>query len=169
MTGSAILDDVSLDVPWALVEAFAGTPRWKPADVNKGADMIVAALERAGVPVTVHEAKIYLSIPFDARVKAGGRTIRAKPPAYALDCREAPQAPITDLELGIDEITFNGRDAVEAYFLGLATLEETDTGAVLSYGRCDITLAGVSVADIADWYYTLQPDDEPIDVPVYTG
>lgn len=76
---------------------------------------------------------------------------------------------ITDLELGIDEITFNGRDAVEAYFLGLATLEETDTGAVLSYGRCGITLAGVSVADIADWYYTLQPDDEPIDVPVYTG
>ena len=94
MTGSAILDDVSLDVPWSLVEAFAGTPRWKPADVNKGADMIVAALERAGVPVTVHEAKIYLSIPFDARVKAGGRTIRAKPPAYALDCREGRTAQI---------------------------------------------------------------------------
>ena len=81
MTLSPILDDVTIDAPWALVEAFAGTPRWKPADVNASADMIVAALTKAGVPVTVLDAKIYLSVPFDARVKASGKPFRAKPPA----------------------------------------------------------------------------------------
>lgn len=94
MTEAAILGDVSLDVPWALVEAFAGTPRWKPADVNASAAMIVGALEGAGVPVTVHDAHMHLSIPFDARVKSGGRTFRAKPPAYSLDCRQGRTAPI---------------------------------------------------------------------------
>lgn len=94
MAHPKLLDDVSLDVPWALVETFATTPRWKPDDVNASADMIVAALKKSGVPVTVHEADIYLSIPFDARVKAEGRTIRAKPPAYAVDCRAGVTAPL---------------------------------------------------------------------------
>ncbi len=94
MTHSELINDVSLDVPWALVETFATLPRWKPEDVNASADLIVAALEKSGVPVTVHEAEIYLSVPFDARVKAEGRTIRAKPPAYAVDCRDGVTAPL---------------------------------------------------------------------------
>ncbi|MHB2168583.1 M28 family metallopeptidase [Alsobacter sp. R-9] len=94
MSQADIVSEVSLDVPWALVERFAGFPRWKPSDVNAGADMIIDALKKAGVPVTVHEAEIYLSVPFDARVKAGGRTIRAKPPAYSVDCRKGVTAPI---------------------------------------------------------------------------
>lgn len=94
MAQSDILAEVSLDVPWELVERFSTFPRWKPADVNASADMIVAALKKGGVPVTVHEAEIYLSVPFDARVKAGGKTFRAKPPAYSRDCREGVSAPI---------------------------------------------------------------------------
>ncbi len=94
MAQSDILAEVSLDVAWPLVEKFSTFPRWKPEDVNASAGMIVAALEAAGVPVTVHEAEVYLSVPFDARVKAGGRTIRAKPPAYAIDCRQGVSAPI---------------------------------------------------------------------------
>ena len=94
MAQSDILAEVSLDVPWELVERFSTFPRWKPADVNASADMIVAALKKGGVPVTVHEAEIYLSVPFDARVKAGGKTFRAKPPAYARDCRDGVSAPI---------------------------------------------------------------------------
>ena len=37
-----LLDQVSLDAPWELVEAFSRTPRWMPEDVNRGADMIAA-------------------------------------------------------------------------------------------------------------------------------
>ncbi|MCP8940371.1 M28 family peptidase [Alsobacter sp. SYSU M60028] len=94
MAHPEILAEVSLDVPWKLVEDFSTRPRWKPEDVNASADVIVAALQKAGVPVTVHEAEIYLSVPYDARVKAGGRVIRAKPPAYAIDCRGGITAPI---------------------------------------------------------------------------
>jgi N-acetylated-alpha-linked acidic dipeptidase len=83
-THKALLDEISLDAPWELVERFATTPRWKPADVNKGADMIVKRLKSLGVPVTVHEPEIYLSIPFEASVTVAGRTMRAKPPAYSV-------------------------------------------------------------------------------------
>ncbi len=83
-THDALLNEISLDAPWELVELFARTPRWKPADVNNSADMIVERLRAHGVPVTVHEPEIYLSIPFEASVTAGGQTMRAKPPAYSV-------------------------------------------------------------------------------------
>ncbi len=38
------LDTVSLDAPWALVEAFSVMPRWLPEDVNAGADRIAPSL-----------------------------------------------------------------------------------------------------------------------------
>jgi hypothetical protein len=82
-THQDILKDVSLDAPWELVELFSKTPRWKPRDVNKSADMIVARLKKHGVPVKVYEPEIYLSVPFEASVKVGKTVIRAKPPAYS--------------------------------------------------------------------------------------
>jgi hypothetical protein len=48
MAQSDILADVSLDAAWPLVERFSTFPRWKPADVNASAGMIVSALEAAG-------------------------------------------------------------------------------------------------------------------------
>ncbi len=83
-THKALLKEINIEAPWELVELFARTPRWKPADVNKGADMIVKRLKAFGALVTVHEPELYLSIPFEASVKAGGKTMRAKPPAYSL-------------------------------------------------------------------------------------
>src|SRR5262245_34689865 len=88
VTTDPILDDISLAAPWALVETFSHMPRWKPEEVNRSADVIVAALSAHGVPVTVHEPTLYLSIPFGASVRAGTRTFKAKPPAYSRDCRE---------------------------------------------------------------------------------
>ena len=85
---SALLDEVDLKAPWELVEAFSRQPRWRPEDVNRGADMIVARLTAHGVPVTVHEPEIYLSVPFEAEVRAAGRVIRAKPPAYSASAPE---------------------------------------------------------------------------------
>ncbi len=56
--------------------------------------MIVERLKALGVPVTVHEPEIYLSIPFEAAVKAGGRTMRAKPPAYSVSAPDGITAEI---------------------------------------------------------------------------
>ena len=38
------IDEVSLDLPWGLVEEFATMPRWQPEDVNRGADVLVSRL-----------------------------------------------------------------------------------------------------------------------------
>jgi N-acetylated-alpha-linked acidic dipeptidase len=81
-----ILDSVSIDLPWKLVEEFSVLPRCLPDDVNGGADRIVAHLAAEGVPVTVHEAEIYLSIPLHAEIRAGGKVYRGKPPSYSTDC-----------------------------------------------------------------------------------
>ena len=87
-TTDPIIDDITLDAPWALVETFSKMPRWQPQDVNKGADVIIKALKKYAVPVKVHEPTLCLSIPFSAEVRADGRTMKAKPPAYSRDARE---------------------------------------------------------------------------------
>ena len=84
---STVLADVTLDEPWGLVESFATSTREHPKDVDRGMDELVERLRRHGVPVTVHQPELYLSLPGVARVEADGRTFRAKPPAYSLDAR----------------------------------------------------------------------------------
>ena len=69
------LDAVSLDLPWSLVERFSTMPRWRPEDVNRGAEVIIEKLRAAGVPVEVHAPEIYLSVPYSASVSAGGTTV----------------------------------------------------------------------------------------------
>ncbi len=82
-----ILTAASVDEPWALVESFATFKREHPNDVNRGMDEVVERLRKHGVEVKVHEPSLYLSLPGAARVEAGGRSIRAKPPAYSIDAR----------------------------------------------------------------------------------
>jgi N-acetylated-alpha-linked acidic dipeptidase len=82
-----ILDAVSLDEPWALIESFSTFKREHPDDVNRGMDEVVSRLRKHGVEVTVHEPSLYLSLPGLARVEAEGKTYRAKPPAYSVDAR----------------------------------------------------------------------------------
>ena len=103
-----LLDDVSLDTPWALIERFATLKREHPDDVRTAAREIVSRLERLGVPVTVDEPEIYLSLPGAARVEASGRTIRAKPLAMSRACPEGLTAPLvfapTDFDPNTDQV-----------------------------------------------------------------
>ncbi|HEX5077743.1 MAG TPA: M28 family peptidase [Geminicoccaceae bacterium] len=90
----AVLGEIGLDEPWGLVEAFARQPREKPDDANRGADLIVQRLRRHGIPVTVHQPEIYLSLPIRAEVRAGGRVFHAKPPAFAASRPAGVTAPL---------------------------------------------------------------------------
>ena len=81
---SDVLSEISLDEPWSLVEAFAEMPRWRPEDVNRGADEIVGRLKRLGIPVEVYEPEIYLSIPLSASVETAGGAHRAKPSSMSV-------------------------------------------------------------------------------------
>ncbi len=82
-TESRVLDSISLEEPWNLVETFARMPRWMPEDVDRAALEIVARLRRLRIPHDVYEPELYLSIPLSGSVEAGGRTLRAKPPSMS--------------------------------------------------------------------------------------
>lgn len=85
---AALIEQATLDAPWSLVEAFSTMPRWKPADVEVAAHDIARRLGDLGVPVTLHEANLYLSIPYTASVNAGGVTsTRSRPPMRAIAAR----------------------------------------------------------------------------------
>ena len=118
------LDAVSLDAPWELVETFSKTPRWRPDDVNAGADMIVQRLEALGVPVEVHEPDIFLSVPHEASVEAGGITYRAKPPSSTLSVPDGLTAPLVRLEANPKALRSYNRDVATLFGGSIASIEE---------------------------------------------
>ena len=103
-----LLAAVSLDAPWSLVESFATYKREHPDDVRRGCDDIVRRLASFGVPVTVHEPSIYLSLPGKASVTAGGATFRAKPLAMSRAAPDGLTAPLvfapTEFDPNTDQV-----------------------------------------------------------------
>ena len=91
---AAVTRDISIDAPWSLIEAFATQPREKPEDGNRGAEMIAERLRGFGVPVTMYEPDLYLSLPISASVTADGATFAAKPPAFSVSAPDGIEAPL---------------------------------------------------------------------------
>ncbi len=85
-TETEILGATALDAPWALVEAFSHIVREHPDEVNRAGNLIAELLRAHGVPVTVHEPTLYLSLPKHAEVGVAGLVLRAKPPSFARSC-----------------------------------------------------------------------------------
>src|SRR5688572_14688015 len=78
-----VLDAVSLDAPWSLVERFSTLEREHPRDVEAAANEIRGRLESFGAPVEVHEPDLYLSLPGRATVAVGSGEFSAKPMAMS--------------------------------------------------------------------------------------
>ncbi|MGH7560366.1 MAG: M28 family peptidase [Gemmatimonadales bacterium] len=89
-----ILRDVSLDAPLALIERFSTLRREHPDDVRRAAFEIVGRLAAMGVPVTMEEPDLYLSLPGKASVTARGLTCRAKPLAMSRSVPQGLSAPL---------------------------------------------------------------------------
>ncbi len=104
------IDEVSLELPWGLVEEFATMPRWRPEDVNRGADALASRLRGIGVPFEVHEPEICLSIPLSASVTAGGMTCRAKPPSSALSVPDGRTGRLVALQANPRALRSYNRD-----------------------------------------------------------
>lgn len=118
------VDEVSLDLPWGLVESFAGMPRWRPEDVNRGMDTLVQRLHGEGIPVEVHEPEIYLSIPYAASVSAGGVTYRAKPPSSALPVPGGRTGKLVKLQANPKALRSYNRDIKTLFGGSIASVEE---------------------------------------------
>jgi N-acetylated-alpha-linked acidic dipeptidase len=78
----AMLSEISIDAPWALIERFSTLVRESGSeDERVAAKYIGEQLTKFGVPHEMHEPTLFLSIPRKASIEAGGRTLRAKTPS----------------------------------------------------------------------------------------
>lgn len=118
------VDEVTIDLPWGLVESFAGMPRWRPEDVNRGMDTLVQRLRGEGIPVEVHEPEIYLSIPYAASVSAGGMTYRAKPPSSALPVPGGRTGKLVKLTANPKALRSYNRDIKTLFGGSISSVEE---------------------------------------------
>ena len=118
------LDAVSLDLPWSLVERFSTMPRWRPEDVNRGAEVIIEKLRAAGVPVEVHAPEIYLSVPYSASVSAGGVTYRAKPPSSSPSVPGGMSGRLVTLTANPKALRSYNRDIKTLFGGSIASVEE---------------------------------------------
>ncbi len=123
-TEQRFLDDVSLDMPWALVETFATMHRWRPEQVNAAADVIAGRLRAAGIPVDVHAPEIYLSIPLSASVTADNVAYRAKPPSSSLPAPDGVTGKLVSLKANPKALRSYNRDIKTLFGGSIASVEE---------------------------------------------
>ena len=82
---SMILDDLAPDVPWALIKRFTTLVRESASDDEKVAARYMAdQLAKLGVPHTVYEPELFLSVPVKSSLIVNGKTVRAKSPAFSI-------------------------------------------------------------------------------------
>jgi N-acetylated-alpha-linked acidic dipeptidase len=110
-----ILGAISLDAPWALVETFANTTRWKPHDVNASADIIAARLKALGVPVIVHEPEVFLSIPHSASLEIAGQSYRAKPPSSSVSVPDGLTGEVIYLQANLKALRSYAKSVAELF------------------------------------------------------
>jgi hypothetical protein len=81
---AALLDELSPEAPWALIERFTTLVRESGSeDEREAARYIAARLKEFGVPHQVYEPDLFLSVPVKSSLVVNGKTIRAKSPAFS--------------------------------------------------------------------------------------
>jgi len=140
MLDKSFHDCIDVDFAWDLVKRFSGQPREKPADANRGAEIIVEQLRSSGIPVTVHEPILFLSLPGPASIEIGGKRFQAKPPAFSAIVPSGLTAPMeymapTRREFArhqrLDPERYRGKIVVtEGISLPMLTSEIEEMGAV---------------------------------------
>lgn len=133
-TEKQVLEQISLDHPWSLIEEFSTMVREHPTDVNRAADVIASRLEGLSVPVEVHDARLFLSLPKPSSVSAGGREFRAKAPSMSAIAVEGVRGELTYVPVrvgtGIDDIfdTVSDKDLAQKDVRGKIVLTDGFAG-----------------------------------------
>ena len=83
----AVLNDISADEPWALVETFSKIVRLSGMPEERRAiGYLEERLKALGIPYTLYEPELYVSLPEWAKLEvlsSGGQEIRCKTPAFS--------------------------------------------------------------------------------------
>ena len=86
-------------------------PRWRPEDVNRGAECDgIAAARELGVPVEVHEPEICPSIPHSASVTAGNVPTAPSRLPRRCPCRTGAPASLVTLQANPRALRSYNRD-----------------------------------------------------------
>ena len=80
-----LLGSLAPDEPWSLVERFTTLVRESSSDDERTAfNYIADRLSALGVPHIMHMPELFLSVPISASLVAGGKSYRAKTPAFSI-------------------------------------------------------------------------------------
>ena len=81
----ALLDALSPDEPWSLVERYTSLVRESSSEDERAAfDYLADRLGALGIPHTMHMPELFLSVPVRASLVVGDRSFRAKTPAFSI-------------------------------------------------------------------------------------
>lgn len=81
----SILDDVTLEAPWAVIEKFSALVRLSGSSEERTAvDLLRQHLTQWGVPHHLYEPDAFISIPGEASIRVGETRYRAKTPAMSI-------------------------------------------------------------------------------------
>ena len=90
---TALLNSISLDAPWDIVEKFSKIVRLSGTrEEREAVDMLIGYLESWGVPHTLHEPDAFISIPLGASLRLvgeHGKSFRAKTPSMSISTGDA--------------------------------------------------------------------------------
>ncbi|MGG4495037.1 M28 family peptidase [Brevibacillus reuszeri] len=91
-----LLDEISMEIPKRILKTFSGLIRESGSeDERTAARFLASLLKEWGVPHTVHEPSIYLSVPKTASVKTltpETKSYRAKTPSFSVSTNGMPVA-----------------------------------------------------------------------------
>ena len=82
---AGLLDALAPDEPWSMIERFTTLVRESSSEDERTAfNYIASRLSELGVPHTMHMPELFLSVPVKASLIAGGKSYRAKTPAFSI-------------------------------------------------------------------------------------
>jgi hypothetical protein len=133
-TDGSILEQITLDHAWDLVETFSGRERWRPEDVNSAGDLIAERLRSLGLPVVVHRPTVCLSVPLSASVTLDGDEMFAKPPSSSKSCPDGVTAELFYLPAEKSSLRSYNKKAIAFFGEGVGTdaeMRKKVTGKIL--------------------------------------
>ena len=82
---NALLDSLSPDEPWSMIERFTSLVRESSSEDERTAfNYLAERLSALGVPYKLHMPELFLSVPVRASLVVGGKSYRAKTPAFSI-------------------------------------------------------------------------------------
>ncbi|MCY3781889.1 MAG: M28 family peptidase [Chloroflexi bacterium] len=81
----ALLESLSPDEPWSMIERFTSLVRESSSEDERTAfNYLADRLSALGIPHTMHMPELFLSVPVRASLVVGDRSFRAKTPAFSI-------------------------------------------------------------------------------------